>query len=79
MPLMPATAVRVFSRSLTDGAHYRRFAVERSSTLGWSVREEADATIVRQATYDDWHGIELAIRGFALEAAALTRLGWHDN
>lgn len=76
---MPATAVRVFSRSLTDGAHYRRLAVERSTELGWSVREESDTTIVRQATYDDWHRVELAIRGFALEAAALTRLGWRDN
>lgn len=76
---MPATSVSVFSRSLTDGAHQRCFAVERMPDFGWRVREEADTTIVRQATYDDWHRVELAIRGFALEAAALTRLGWREN
>jgi hypothetical protein len=76
---MPSTDRPVFSLDLTDGAHHRRFAVERSPTLGWRVREEADEEVIRQVTFDDWHRVELAIRSFNVEAAALTRLGWHRN
>jgi hypothetical protein len=69
----------VFSLDLTDGAHWRRFAVERAPQLGWQIREEADTEVIRQATCDDWHRVELAIRGFTAKAAALTRLGWHQS
>jgi hypothetical protein len=67
---------RVFSSRLTDGSHVWRFDVERAPAEGWRVREERDAKVVRQVTYEDWHRVELAIRGFAIEAAELTRHGW---
>jgi len=76
---MSSPARAVFSLDLTDGAHHRRFAVERAPNLGWHVREEADAEVVRQVTLDDWHRVELAIRSFTVEAEQLTRLGWHRN
>ena len=70
-----STPLRVFSRGLTDGAHIRRFDVERAPAEGWRVREERD-DVVRQVTYVDWHRVELAIRGFTVEAAQLTQKGW---
>jgi hypothetical protein len=76
---MPSTARAVFSLDLSNGAHHRRFAVERAPNLGWRVREDADAEVVRQVTLDDWHRVELAIRAFNVEAAALTRRGWRRN
>jgi hypothetical protein len=71
-----AVLQRVFSSRLTDGSHVLRFEVERAPSEGWRVREERDAKVVRQVTYEDWHRVELAIRGFAVEAAELTRQGW---
>ncbi|HEY1307394.1 MAG TPA: hypothetical protein VGF24_27760 [Vicinamibacterales bacterium] len=76
---MGSNSRRVFSRDLTDGSHHRRFAVERAPELGWQVREEADAEVIRQMTYDDWHRVELAIRGFTIEAAELKRRGWREG
>lgn len=67
---------QVFSSRLTDGSHVRGFDVERSPAEGWRIREERDAEVVRQVTIGDWHRVELAIRGFAAEAAQLTRRGW---
>ena len=71
-----ATVQRVFSRGLTDGAHTRRFDVERAANEGWRIREHRDTQIVRQVTIEDWHHVELAIRGFAVEAWQLTQQGW---
>ena len=65
----------VFSRGLTDGSHVRRIDVERAPAEGWLVREERAAD-VKQATYADWHRVELAIRGFSAEASQLTQRGW---
>jgi hypothetical protein len=70
------TTRHVFSSRLTDGSHVRRFEVERAPAEGWRIREERDAKIVRQVTIEDWHRVELAIRGFAAEAVELTRRGW---
>lgn len=71
-----ATVQRVFSRRLTDGSHVRRFDVERAPEHGWRIREERDAEVVRQVTIGDWHRVELAIRGFSVEASELTKKGW---
>ena len=66
----------LFTLDLTDGAHRRHFAVERVANLGWQVCEESETEIIRQTTLSDWHRVELAIRAFNVEAAALTRNGW---
>ena len=75
-PMANSTHQRVFSSKLTDGSHVRQFDVHRSPAQGWSIREERDAEVVRQVTVEDWHRVEVAIRGFAVEAAQLTRRGW---
>jgi len=67
---------RVYSRGLTDGSHTRQFVVERAPNEGWRVRDQRDAEVIRQVTYEDWHRVELAIRGFTAEAAQLTQRGW---
>ena len=69
----------VFSRHLTDGARVRRFDVDKAPGEGWRIRDERDPDGIRQITYEDWHRVELAIQGFAAEAAQLTREGWHDR
>ena len=69
----------IFSLNLTDGEHHRHFAVERAPNLGWSIRDESDTDVIRQATFDDWHRVELAIRGFTAEAAVLARHGWQKT
>ena len=76
---MASDARRVFMRDLTDGAHGRRFNVEKTPTDGWRIRDERDSKVVRNVTYDDWHRVELAIKGFSAEAAQLKRHGWHDR
>jgi len=43
--------------------HTRRATVTRAHE-GWLYREEADARLVRQVTYTDWHRVERAIRAF---------------
>ena len=73
---MDNTSQRVFSRGLTDGSHTRRFDVERAPNEGWRVREQRDTEIVRQVVYGDWHRVELAIRGFSVEAWQLKQQGW---
>jgi hypothetical protein len=67
---------RIFSRGLTDGSHTRRLDIERSPNHGWLIREERDTHVVRQVTYEDWHRVELVIRGFSAEASELTKKGW---
>ena len=76
---MRSTSGPVYSIALTDGAHHRRFAVERAPPSGWRIREESDTQVIRQATFDEWHRVELAIRALAVEAAALARRGWRQS
>jgi len=76
---MDSTTRSVFSRNLTDGSHTRGFHVDKSPAEGWRVKDERDTEVIRQVTYDDWHRVELAIRGFSVEAAQLTRNGWRDR
>jgi len=73
---MSSTLKPVFSLNLTDGEHHRHFAVERAPNQGWRIRDESDAEVIRQVTFDDWHRVELAITGFSAEAAILSRHGW---
>jgi hypothetical protein len=56
----------------------RVFNVEQTQAEGWQIQEERDATVVRQVNYGDWHRVELAIHGFSVEAAQLTRRGWRN-
>ena len=76
---MHSTATPLFALDLNNGAHRRHFAVERVPNLGWHVLEESETEVIRQTTVSDWHRVELAIRAFRVEAAALTRSGWRAS
>lgn len=43
---------------------YTRRATVTRAQDGWIYREEADARVVRQVTYTDWHRVERAMRTF---------------
>jgi hypothetical protein len=73
---MDKPAQLIFSRGLTDGSHTCRLEIDRAPNEGWRVRQEYDSQIVRQVTYGDWHRVELAMRGFAAQAAELVQRGW---
>jgi hypothetical protein len=68
----------LLNRELFQGGHVRRFTVS-SDAPGWSVREEHDATVVRERHYVDWHRVELDARLFETRAQALERDGWVER
>lgn len=45
---------------------------------GWRVVQRADATVVRDALYTDWHRVERARRAFSVEMSGLKAEGWLD-
>ncbi len=45
---------------------------------GWRVVQRADATVVRDALYTDWHRVERARRAFTVEMSGLKAEGWLD-
>ncbi|MEO8070840.1 MAG: hypothetical protein ABI652_05525 [Acidobacteriota bacterium] len=49
----------------TQSGHTKRFIVSRGA-VGWDVREEDNAEVVRTATYTDWHRVERALQVFDL-------------
>lgn len=65
-------------RELVHDAHLHRFVV-RTDATGWNVREEEDATVIRQSHYDDWHRVERAVQLFEQTAMALEEKGWIER
>ena len=68
----------MFSRTLTQAGHIRRFTVNVRRTMGWELRIEQDSQIVRQARYTDWHRVERAIGAIEREVGELEAQGWHS-
>ncbi len=66
-----------FERILTKDTHTRRFEI-LAEPNGWRVVERADATVVRDDVYTDWHRVERARRAFAVEMSSLRAEGWLD-
>ena len=69
----------MYVRFLTNTRHNRRFTVRPAVTKGWEVRDEFDATVLKAASYLDWHRVERAKAMFALEADHLKDLGWVES
>lgn len=67
-----------FEQTLRKDHHIRRFEI-LTDPLGWRVVERADATVVREALYTDWHRVERARRAFAVEMSTLRAEGWLDT
>jgi len=65
-------------RELVYEAHIHRFVV-RTDATGWNVREEEDATVIRQSHRDDWHRVERAVQRFEHTAMALKEDGWVES
>jgi hypothetical protein len=67
-----------FTRELVHDAHIHRLVVSTDAT-GWNVREEEDATVIRQSHHDDWHRVERAVQLFEHAAMALEEDGWVER
>ena len=66
----------MFSVLLRHGARERRYNIFEKPPAGWEIRTEEDSTIVRHATYDDWHRVERTLAAFNREIASLMAAGW---
>jgi hypothetical protein len=66
-----------YEQTLRKDDHTRRLEILVDSH-GWRVVERADATVVRDALYTDWHRVERARRAFTIEMSSLRAEGWHD-
>ncbi|HJR59537.1 MAG TPA: hypothetical protein VJ813_09070 [Vicinamibacterales bacterium] len=69
----------MFSRTLTQAGHIRRFTVSVRRAMGWEVRVEQDSEVVRQARYTDWHRLERAIGALEREMGELEAQGWRTT
>lgn len=66
-----------YEQTLRKDDHTRRFQILMDAQ-GWRVVERADATVVREALYTDWHRVERARRAFRVETRALREEGWRE-
>lgn len=65
----------MFSKSLRNAQHTRRFAIA-ATPAGWEIREEQDSRVVRRVELHDWHRVERARRSFAQAMDELQQAGW---
>jgi hypothetical protein len=68
----------MFTRSLRNADHTRRFSIQVTPS-GWEVRREEDSRIVRRTELHDWHRVERARRSIALEVNELEAAGWRPE
>ncbi len=66
----------MFSISLRNADHQRRFSISRTEESGWEVRREEDRRLIHHIRYRDWHRVERARAIFSLEVSKLTAAGW---
>jgi len=67
-----------YEQTLRKDDHTRRFQIQLDDR-GWRVLERSDATVVRDATYTDWHRVERVRRAFNVETSTLRAEGWLDG
>jgi hypothetical protein len=68
----------VFTQGVTDGARSAELVVNKVPAEGWDVRESRNGQVVHEATYQNWHRVELEMSRFSAEAAQLKRDGWRE-
>jgi hypothetical protein len=66
----------MFSVSLMNADHIRRYSISFLSGAGWEVTRQQDGELTRRSCYHDWHRVERARALFALEVSKLTERGW---
>ncbi len=65
-----------YVRKFRKATHVRRFTICDAPSLGWEIREEEDATVVRAVHLTDWHRVERARLAFVEQARSLCDSGW---
>jgi hypothetical protein len=68
----------MFSKTLTDGSHVRRFSIETAGEDGWEVRQLEDSDLITQKRCTDWHRVEYILARFSREIEGLKRQGWRE-
>jgi hypothetical protein len=66
----------MFSVSLMNADHIRRYSISFLTGAGWEVTHQQDGELTRRSCYHDWHRVERARAAFALEVSKLTERGW---
>jgi hypothetical protein len=66
-----------FIKSLRKADHIRRYSIQ-ATEVGWEVREEQDAQILRHHFYQDWHRVERARHAFTMKLDVLREQGWQE-
>ncbi len=66
----------MFTKSLTQAGHIRRFTIREAGGNGWEVQEEQDSTVIRRVCYTDWHRVVRALMTITLRVSELERSGW---
>ena len=69
----------MFSKTLTQAGHTRRFDVTARQSDGWEVRIEQDSQVVRQVLYTDWHRVERAMDSIGRQVDDLESQGWRPT
>jgi hypothetical protein len=69
----------MFSKTLTQAGHTRRFDVTARHSDGWEVRIEQDSQVVRQVLYTDWHRVERAMDSIERQVGDLEAQGWRPT
>jgi hypothetical protein len=67
----------LFNRQLTREGHRHRLVIT-ADINGWTIREEADAVVLKQIHRDDWHRVERDYLLFDIAAVGLKRDGWTE-
>jgi hypothetical protein len=65
----------IFAKRFRSQHHTRAFVVN-SDVRGWEVRVEEDNEVVKRTLLHDWHHVEHAMMGFAIQATQMQSAGW---
>ena len=68
----------MFSISLRNADHTRKYSIAPLSPAGWEVTLEQEGELTRHV-YHDWHRVERAMALFQLEVGQLTQRGWRET
>jgi hypothetical protein len=69
----------MFSISLRNADHTRRYSIAPLSTSGWEVKLEQEGKLTRHVYYHDWHRVERVLALFQMEVSDLTQRGWQQT
>jgi hypothetical protein len=69
----------MFSISLRNADHTRRYSISPLSPSGWEIKLEQEGELTRHVYYHDWHRVERTLALFQLEVSKLTERGWRET